>query len=334
MSEERSKDIILELKKSFLEDKLSLQNRIVEIEAEIRQCNDYIESLSKKDDNDYNVFSPRNASTVYKDQVSDRKEHIDALEATMRELYKKLSNVTKKLDSLDELDPSELSDAVDAGKALSSGNHSILIKMQEDDRKRIAADLHDGVLQNLTLVMHNLELSAKFIDYDPVRAKLEMETNRKLVKDTIDEIRTTIYDLRPMQFDDLGFKKAMENHICYYADTTPMQIIYDIDEISDVDYIYLITVFRITQELLINAIKHSKASKTTILIKDDGKFIKVMVKDDGVGFSVHAGSEENHFGLAILKEKVSVLGGTVSFDSGSTGTTVKVEIPLYGIKES
>lgn len=328
MSEERSKDIIFELKKTFLDDKRNLQDQIVEAETQIRQCNDYIESLSKRDDCDYNVFSPRSANRVYKNQVDEKKKQIEILEDQVRELYKKLSNVTKKLDSLGELDPVEISASREEAMIISAAGKAKLLELQEDDRQRIAADLHDTVLQNLTLVMHNLELSAKFIDYDPIRAKLELESNRKLVRDTIDDIRGTIFDLRPMQFDDFGFKRTLENQIANYKNRTTMQIEYTVDDMDGIGNIYLITVFRAVQELMINSIKHSEGSILNIEVSKNLSGISVRVSDNGKGIEDGAQAVENHFGLKILKERVEILGGFVNISSSSEGTTVTVDIPI------
>lgn len=328
MSEERSRNIIFELKKSFLDEKKALQDQIVEYETEIRQCNEYIDSLSKKDDCDYNVFSPRSASRVYKDQVEEKKRQIADLELQIRNIYKKLSGVTKKLDSLSELDPLEVSASRDEAMIISTSGKSKLLELQEDDRQRIAADLHDTVLQNLSLVMHNLELSAKFIDYDPIRAKLELESNRKLVKETIDDIRSTIFDLRPMQFDDFGFKRTLENQIQNYMNRTNMNISYNIDELEDLDNIFLITVFRVTQELLINAIKHSEGTEININISKTPDAINILVADNGKGITDSYEAVENHFGLKILKERVEIIGGFVKINTNTKGTSVSVDIPL------
>ena len=328
MSEDRSRDIILDLKKTFSDDKKALQDRIVEAETQIRQCTEYIESLSRKDDNDYNVFSPRSASRVYKDQVEEKKREISALEDEIRSLYKKLSNTTKKLDSLSELDPSMLSASREEAIIISSSGKAKLLELQEDDRQRIAADLHDTVLQNLTLVMHNLELSAKFIDYDPIRAKLEIESNRKLVKQSIEDIRGTIFDLRPMQFDDFGFKRTIENQITNYKNRTTMAINSSIDEITDVENIYLITTFRVAQELMINAIKHSDGTVMNIEITRTESGITIRVSDDGHGFVNGVDDLDNHFGLKILKERVEIIGGFVKINSTPNGSMISVDLPI------
>ncbi len=328
MSENRADDILLELKKSFLDDKRELQNKIVEVETEIRQCTDFIESLNKKDECDYNMFSPRSASRVYKDQVYEKKLEIEELEETLRVYYRKLGNVTKKIDSLNELSPEEMQ--VKNLKPVTSVSPeekpSLFLQLQEEDRQRIAAELHDLVLQNLSLVMHNLELSEKFIDYDPVRAKLELESNRKLVKETIDDIRSTIFDLRPMQFDDFGFKKTMENQLEGYKSRTNMEIKYHIDDLDEKDNLVLLSIFRIVQELVINSIKHSKGTEINVAVLDEGSRIYVEETDDGVGLSKDSFEKENHFGMKILKERVKMLGGSFSLLEVPKGVKVVVEI--------
>ena len=202
----------------------------------------------------------------------------------------------------------------------------LYLQMQEDDRQRIAAGLHDSVLQNLSLLMHNLELAEKFIDYDAVRAKLELESNRKLVKGTIDDIRNTIFDLRPMQFDDFGFKQTLENQLDGYRNRTNMEISYHIDDIDDKDNLILLSIFRIIQELVVNSIKHSNGKKVEVKVLDRGTSIYVEVTDDGQGISLDDLEKENHFGMKILKERVSMLGGVFSIQNVPVGSKVTIEL--------
>ncbi len=348
MSDNRTGDILLDFKKSFFDDKRDLQNQIIEIETRIHEANDYIESLNKKEDCDYNMFSPRSASRVYKDQVYEKRIEIEDLEEKLRVLYKKLGNVTKKIDSLNQLnaddidalksaeqqnllnDKSDDSETVPiiSNAGVASTDNAAFLKLQEDDRQRIAADLHDSVLQNLSLVMHNLELAEKFIDYDSVRAKLELESNRKLVKETIEEIRSTIFDLRPMQFDDFGFKSSVENQLDTYKSRTNMYISYSIDDLEGVDHLILITVFRIVQELVINAIKHSEGSEVNVNIMDEGSKVYIEVSDNGIGLEANALNKSNHFGLKILRERVNIIGGTLKIPVVEKGFCVIIEIPI------
>lgn len=337
MSENKAGDILLDLKKSFLDDKKELQDKIVEVETEIRQCKDFIESLNKKDECDYNMFSPRSASRVYKDQVYEKKLEIEELEEKLRVYYRKLGNVTKKIDSLNDLNPDTLevekNEAADIVEVVSESDNkvndsSVFLKLQEADRQRIAAELHDSVLQNLSLVMHNLELAEKFIDYDSVRAKLELESNRKIVKETIDDIRSTIFDLRPMQFDDFGFKKTLENQLEGYKSRTSMDISYRIDDLDSKDNLVLLTIFRIVQELVINSIKHSKGNSLSVQVLDEGSRIYIEESDDGIGISDEDFEKENHFGMKILKERVNMINGTFRKMDDVKGTKIVIEISL------
>lgn len=327
MADNNSGEILLNLKESFLEEKRDIQNSIIEIETQIQECKEYVVSLNKKDESDFSMFSPRSASRVYKDQVSEKKLEIEDLEEKLRIHYKKLSNVTKKIDSLNSLNADNLSlqssDANDEKE-----QHSLFLKFQEDDRQRIAADLHDSVLQNLSLIMHNMELANKFIDYDPIRAKLEIETNRKLVKETIDEIRDTIFDLRPMQFDDFGFKITLENTLESYKSRTDMSLEYHIDNIDSSNHLILLTIFRIVQELVSNSIKHSEGENLLVQVLDESSKIYIEVFDDGMGISDNDFNKEDHFGFKILKERISAVGGTLFFPKVEKGLKVVIEIPV------
>lgn len=324
-------DIILDLKKNFLEDKRELQEKIVETETRIKQCKEFIDSLSKKDECDYNMFSPRSASRVYKDQVYEKQLEIEELEEKLRVYYKKLAGITRKLDSLNKLDSegntfTVLPVASEGEEKKSKEEVSTFLKLQEQDRQRIAADLHDSVLQNLSLVMHNLELAEKFIDYDAVRAKLELESNRRIVKETIDEIRSTIFDLRPMQFDDFGFKTTLENLLDEYKARNNIDIRYQIDPFEDADEVVLISAFRIVQELVINSIKHSRGSVINVQVLDEGSKIYIEESDDGIGISPADLEKENHFGLKILRERVNMLEGTFTLASVNDGSKIIIEI--------
>jgi len=358
MSDNNLYDVLHDFRKTFVEEKKLLQDRVVEIETEIQECKLFIESLSRKDDCDFNIFSPRSASRVYKDQVFDKNNRIEELEDELKDIYKKLSQVTKKIDSLDSIDtPQKLGDSnfsisedgeIIIDQSVSSDDEIVIdldsstieseitnsektsiLKLQEDDRQRIAAELHDSVLQNLALIMHNLELSGKFIDVDPIRAKLEIESNRILLKSTIDEIRNTIFDLRPMQFNDFGFKKSLENYIDTIQLRTSIELKYDIENIDNLDNIVLLTIFRIIQELINNAINHSEASLINISVLYDGVKIIIEVTDDGIGFDPLSINKNNHFGLKIMDERIRMLNGEVHYPSIEKGFKSVIEIPCF-----
>lgn len=206
-----------------------------------------------------------------------------------------------------------------------------ILGIQEKERQRIAMDLHDRVLQNLAHIVHKVEFSGMFIENDPVRAKLELSLVNRDVRNVIDEIRNTIFDLRPMTFDDMGLDAALQNLIQTKNKDTKYQIKSYIENPNCADDLTLVTIYRLVQESLSNIEKHAEATKIEIQCKNEGKNYCVHIEDNGKGFLQQEISEkeDKHFGITVMKERVSLLGGTLSINSeAGKGTQVHIEIPL------
>lgn len=207
-----------------------------------------------------------------------------------------------------------------------------ILDIQERERQRIARDIHDTSLQNLAHIVHKIELSSMYIDQDPIKAKLELATVSKGLKSVIQEMRNTIFNLRPMSFDDLGLKESFDGLVNQLKGTSKIQIEYNMEEIRCNNSLVLMTIFRIVEECLNNAIKHSGGSKVYFEIKrDDNDNCVIIVSDDGKSFDIEQVMSvgDRHFGLFILKERVNLLSGTIDIDSiPKKGTTIKIIIPL------
>lgn len=207
-----------------------------------------------------------------------------------------------------------------------------VLEIQEKERQRIARDLHDSSLQNLTHLVHKAELCSLYIDQDPIKAKLELATIEKNLRNVIDDIRNCIFNLRPMPFDDLGLKETIENMIALMNQDKQFKVVTDIDdiEISISDYekdLLLISIYRIIQECVQNSIKHSKGNEIRVKIKDSENDYKILFQDNGIGFDEQeALKKDKHFGLSVIKERVSLLGGSIDMDTHH-GTIIRIEIP-------
>ena len=114
-------------------------------------------------------------------------------------------------------------------------NKSDYFEHQELDRKRIASELHDTSLQDLTHIIHQLEFAGLFIDMDPTKAKLELEDISNQLRKIIQDIRNTIFDLRPMSFDDLGIDEAINEYIQFLQKKYSIIINTQIDDINYLD---------------------------------------------------------------------------------------------------
>lgn len=212
-----------------------------------------------------------------------------------------------------------------------------ILEIQEFERKRIARELHDSTVQNLTNLIHKTELCCKLIDLDMVRAKLELQTMIQTIGSTINDMRTIIYDLRPMSIDDLGLVVTVERFIRKMEnDNEHLKISFYVEneEIKTLPVVNL-TLFRIIQEACNNANTHAKANKITINLIYFKDKVKLIISDNGTGFNKDIMDEttikelNTCFGLSIMRERIFLLSGTIEFESTENeGTCIKVNVPL------
>lgn len=298
-------------------------NRIREIEI-------YLDSV--KDEPDLLVFSPRSTENLLFDKIKDLNKEKDELENNNRIHYQKYNKYGAYIKQLEQLIISVSLYKYDDRK---------ILEMQEKDRQRIARELHDSSIQNLTHLIHMIELSIMYIDKDSIRAKLELENCIKILKSTVEEIREVIFNFRPMSFDDLGFKQCIENFI---SDSKikykKCEIEYQILNLTDIEWkninkqeinLFLLSVYRIIQEAINNALKHSGADKIILIVGTKNDKCYININDNGKGFNFENKSEQEdkHFGLSIMKERINLLHGVISINTDiEKGTEINIEIPL------
>jgi len=269
----------------------------------------------------FSVFDPRASHTSFSSlaKLRDRQE----------ELQVKLDDTQTSFDRVNSylLCLKELSVRDDSFQEYVSSNKEkelAAISLQEEDRKRISRDLHDTSLQNLTYLSHKIDLAGMFIDQDPARAKLELSSIRNDLRKVSDDIRNTIHDIRPMSFDDIGFKDSVI-HMLSGLNAKSIYLDTDIDDVSR-DNIILINIYRILQEAMGNCMKYSNASKVSVSIKEEDNRLHIVFCDNGIGFSLEEvrKQSDSHFGIHFMEERVLLIGGTFHLESSKDNGT-KIE---------
>lgn len=306
---------ILEEKVTFQEKVNKNLNRIAEIDA-------YLKSIYDKEDTDFKVFSPRNVENVYKEQIDKSNKEKYSLENENQHLYRQINRLNHYMDNIKNVLDDEESDL-----------NIMSLNIQEKDRQRIARDLHDTSLQNITGLIHRIELSSIYIDKDPIQAKLELASINKDMKSVIEDIRNTIFDLRPMSFDDLGFSDMLEDFIGKLRERYKITIQSEIDDIKSDNNILLISLYRVIKESCLNATEHSRCDTLFVRVKNNfnNQSIDVEIRDNGVGFDVDAAFTKmpSHYGLKIIKERVELLGGKITIMSEcEKGTDILINVPM------
>ena len=334
----KNRAVIEEMYYSYLEQKRAAKDTILHNEKRIREIEDFLKSIEDTD-TELKIFSPFDTDDIYNGRIEHDKAELEKILEDNKLQEDLISDLDIRIGQFKEmLDEADAENAVPAVKqenddpssesnpVQDNSPNAIVYDIQEKERFRLSSDLHDNTVQNLVHVCHGLELASMFIDQDPIRAKLEIESCIRNIHNSIDEIRDIIFDLRPMELDDLGFKACFDNFIdnmrVSYSDVVFET---DVDDIKR-DNSFLLNLFMIIKEIVINSLKHSKSSKIIINVKQKEEKIDIMIKDFGIGFDPENVSD-NHFGLNLVNERVELLNGTIDVKSSEEdGTEVNISI--------
>lgn len=206
-----------------------------------------------------------------------------------------------------------------------------IIKAQEEERRRVAREIHDGPAQTLANIVLRLEIAEKLLELDPSRVKSELKDLKALVRSNLQDIRRIIFDLRPMALDDLGLIPALRKYLDNFQETYKVQSEFQIEgREKRLLPAMEVAIFRLIQEAMTNVAKHAHADYVKILLIFKENMTIARIVDFGQGFNVEQALEkpDDHFGLIGMKERVEMFSGHFSIESQSgIGTTLEMEIP-------
>ncbi|MHB1418531.1 MAG: sensor histidine kinase [Bacillota bacterium] len=214
---------------------------------------------------------------------------------------------------------------------------SQVVKAQEDERQRVARELHDQAGQVLTAINLGLGRIEKLAE--STNMKDEAASLRALTISTMDEIRNLARDLRPSMLDELGLIPAIRQYAKEFSRRTDLPVTLKLSPLPDrLPTEFEITVFRVIQEGLTNIAKHACATEAKIIIAAGPDCIHAQVEDNGVGFNVNAAfsnKNKKSLGLFGIQERLALIGGPVDIQSTpGDGTVLSLTIPLLAAATS
>lgn len=244
-------------------------------------------------------------------RVAERTAEIEESQRSMKLLYEEVQHKERALSSLLEK----------------------VIGAQEEERRRIARGLHDETSQFLAALTINLEALAQSCKGSNDDARRKLENLKSQVVDTLENVHNLIVDLRSDYLEDLGLAGAVQ----WYAENRLSVLGIDFEfriegEERQLPGTMETALFRITQEAVTNIVKHAEADSALIRLEFGKDMVAAEISDDGRGFDAarvgHSGSPRPSFGLVGIRERVDILGGTLSIESSpGSGTRIRVEIP-------
>ncbi|AXF57947.1 histidine kinase [Salicibibacter kimchii] len=297
---------------------------------------------------DFNTFSNEEAKRVY-DDANEYRLQLAVMEKEEKQLRERRDQIERRLLQLDDtLNRAELlvgqvsivhnfldGDLREVGEMVEDAKEKQafglkIIQAQEEERRRLAREIHDGPAQLLANVLLRSEILGRVYTEHGIDAALnELQDVRKSIKGSLSEVRRIIYDLRPMALDDLGLIPTLKKYLDGLADEqeeTEIRFILHGNEYR-LEVNLEVALFRLVQESVQNALKHANAEQISVKAEMRTTQVHLIIQDDGRGFDP-AGSTNPGFGIIGMKERVNELKGDVKIESAKgKGTKITITIP-------
>lgn len=202
--------------------------------------------------------------------------------------------------------------------------------IREEERARIARDLHDGVAQTLYFMALKADMARQQVTQKPEWVAAELKVIGQTTRQIIREVRRTIFALRPLNWSDGNFVSALTRFVEEFSEQAGWQVEIEIDEVGlTIPSRLEPTVFRLVQESLNNAAKHAEATRVWVALQrvEGNATLSLLVRDDGCGFDPDEITSSG-LGLNQMRERVTAVGGTLQVDSKpGEGTIVIAQLP-------
>lgn len=274
--------------------------------------------------------------TMSRQKEKQLRERRDDLERRMVGLSETIERAEHLVSQISVVMNYLMSDIREMGEALETAKQKQdfglkIIEAQEEERKRLSREIHDGPAQMMANVMMRSDLIDRiFRERGSEEALQEIRSLKKMVRSALYEVRRIIYDLRPMALDDLGLVPTLRKYLQTteeYHNNTKISFS-NMGQDRRLPTKYEVALFRLIQESVQNALKHAQATHIQVKIEIRQDAVMVVVKDDGKGFDIHKKCPES-FGIMGMQERVELLEGDLTIDSKiGSGTLVMIQVPL------
>lgn len=315
------------------------------LEIETRKSRRYLATVSK----DFTQFTETEVRAAYENasrlqvelsmnqmQEKQLRQRRDRLEVRLKSLFDTIERADQLINQVTVVINYLTSDLKVVGEVLEEAKNKqgfaiSIIEAQEEERKRLSRDIHDGPAQMLANILLRTGLIEKvYKEKEEADAVREWKALKNSVRAALIEVRRVIYNLRPMDLDDLGIVPAIQKYVETIGGyekgiTVNFQ---SIGKEKRLQSNYEVSAFRLIQESVTNAMKHGKPSDIWVKIEWHRDFINIIVKDNGIGFDTNEVKDKS-FGLISMRERIELLKGTMKIHSVKRkGTTILFNIPL------
>jgi two-component system, NarL family, sensor histidine kinase DegS len=311
------------------------QQRNSDLATELRTVQDNIDTIPRQD-----IRAKYDEALDARFRLSTMRGQLEKFE-TSRELLEEqqglLGQLLNRIQGADILPDTSVGQNA-AAPATGIMNVSRIVQAQEEERQRLARQMHDGPAQSLTNFILQAEICQRLFDRNPDKAAEELHNLKTSASVTFQKVRDFIFDLRPMMLDDLGVVPTVRRYTESFKEKTDIETQLEIlGEERRLETAHEVLIFRGIQEVMAQARDYAAPNHIRIQLNLDTSRVQAMVEDDGRGFDAeaalsgqdHHSSDPRAQSIVTLKEKYELVGGIVSVTSSETeGTTVRLELPI------
>ncbi|WP_077307500.1 sensor histidine kinase [Terribacillus halophilus] len=291
-------------------------------EEEIREVYEQTHKLQSE------LRMSREKEKILRERRDETQRRLQSLELKMKRAEGLVGKISVVLNYLND-DFKQVSQLIHDAKEKQEFGLKI-IEAQEEERRRLSREMHDGPAQMLANILLRSELVDRtFRERSTEEALLEIQNMRKMVRSSLYEVRRIIYDLRPMALDDLGLLPTIKKYLNNIEEFNNIHIEFTaLKAEKRLNPKYEVALFRLTQEAVQNAVKHAEPTTIKVRLEVMQELVVISIIDDGRGFDITQ-KKENSFGIIGMRERVEMLDGSINFYSEiGKGTRVLIKVPL------
>jgi two-component system sensor histidine kinase DegS len=352
--DEEVKQSLEELRDKYREELNRIQREASEIEVMVRQTDSDVQKLSQRElavsnrVRDLEVNLDRYSKAEIKNFYTSAQEvqmRLHMMKAQLEQLQLKqgaLRSQQTQLHEIFELVEELLGLGTEGGngktgEALGESDDLIgnIIMAQEDERKRISLQMHDGPAQAMGNLVLRAQICERLIDHDVGQARSELSSLKTALNTTLQEIRRFIFDLHPMTLEDLGLVLTLRRYVSEFGEKNNLEVNLMVQNLDmQLPSRYQVTLFRFVQEALNNVAKHANAKEARVLLNATDTALQVVIEDEGSGFHVNEvladQSGRRNMGIASMRQQIeALLQGEFGIESAiGRGTRVAGTVPL------
>ncbi|MFS0836278.1 sensor histidine kinase [Paenibacillus sp. 1P03SA] len=360
---ESSKYQVFEICESARGERESLLRELSQVKDEVTQTIELVDNLERdykrarirltEVSRDFARYRENDIKTAYEAAISLQlqltvsREKENHLKERRNDIQQRIKNVDKQLERA-EMIVSQMNvvleylsgDLNQVTRILESAKNRQLLGLkiilaQEDERKRMAREIHDGVAQTMANVVLRTEIAERMVTkQEYTAAKEELIDLKSQLRCGLEEVRKMIFNLRPMALDDLGLIPTVRKFVQDFEDKTQVHTKLEISgKETRLPSGMEVAIFRLIQETFSNILKHAHATFVTLELSFQEDLVSISINDNGIGFNVdlteHKIAKGNNFGIIGMRERLKLLEGDMAiYSEKDVGTKITMLIPI------